>query len=232
MQKRFEGQSILITGAAGGLGREVARLFAGEGATLILLDRDAQSLQADFPEAQRISVDLLDRDATRTAIEQAHATAGGIDVLCALAGGFHMGEPVHDIAPDKWKLMDDLNVQTLLNTVRPLVPLMLEQGRGKMVTVGAHAALKGAANMGAYCASKSTVMRITESMAAELREHHINVNAVLPSIIDTPANRAAMPDSDPGQWVSPQQLYAVIAFLGSEEASAIHGALVPVVAQS
>jgi len=108
------------------------------------------------------------------------------------------------------------------------VPVMLKAGGGNIVNIGAFAAQKGAAQMGAYVASKSAVIRLTESMAAELREKNINVNCVLPTIIDTPENRAAMPDADPKRWVSPQALAEVIVFLSSDAARAIHGAAVPV----
>jgi NAD(P)-dependent dehydrogenase (short-subunit alcohol dehydrogenase family) len=121
-----------------------------------------------------------------------------------------------------------MNAGTLLNTVQAVVPAMLERRRGKIITIGANAAHKGMADMGAYCAGKSVVMRLSESMSAELRQHGINVNCVLPSIIDTPENRAAMPKADPGNWVAPQQLAAVILFLASDAAAAVHGALIPV----
>jgi NAD(P)-dependent dehydrogenase (short-subunit alcohol dehydrogenase family) len=122
----------------------------------------------------------------------------------------------------------DINVRTLLNTVHAVVPGMIDAGGGRIVNVGAYAALKGAAQMGAYVVAKSAVVRLTESMAAELRESNINVNCVLPTIIDTPGNRAAMPEADPGRWVAPADLAAVIVFLASDAARAIHGAAVPV----
>jgi NAD(P)-dependent dehydrogenase (short-subunit alcohol dehydrogenase family) len=109
-----------------------------------------------------------------------------------------------------------------------LVPQLLGRGGGRIVTVGAAAAAKGVAQMGAYCASKSALVRLTESLSAELRDRNINVNCVLPSIIDTPDNRAAMPDADPARWVAPQALAEVIVFLASEGARAIHGAAIPV----
>jgi NAD(P)-dependent dehydrogenase (short-subunit alcohol dehydrogenase family) len=105
---------------------------------------------------------------------------------------------------------------------------MIAAGGGKIINVGAFAAQKGAANMGAYIASKSAVMRLTETMAAELREKNINVNCVLPTIIDTPENRAAMPKADPTRWVAPDDLANVVVFLASDEARAIHGAALPV----
>jgi NAD(P)-dependent dehydrogenase (short-subunit alcohol dehydrogenase family) len=122
----------------------------------------------------------------------------------------------------------DLNARTVLNMSRAVVPVMLKGGGGKIVNVGAFAAQKGVAQMGAYIASKSAVIRLTEAMAAELREKNINVNCVLPTIIDTPQNRAAMPDADPRRWVAPRALADVIAFLASDAARAIHGAALPV----
>jgi len=174
----------------------------------------------------------LDPVEVAAAFAEVQTADGGIDALCAIAGGFHMGEPVHDTAPDNWDLMHDLNVRTLLHSVRATVPDMIERGSGKIVTIGANAALKGVPGMGAYCAAKSTVMRLTESMAGELRGQSINVNCVLPSIIDTPVNRADMPDADPALWVVPSDLASVIMFLCSPQAKAIHGALIPVVGLS
>ena len=153
---------------------------------------------------------------------------GRIDVLCNIAGGFRMGEAVHETSDETWDLLFDLNARSLLHTVRAVVPRMLTAGGGKIVNVGAFAAQKGVAGMGAYCASKSAVIRLTEAMAAELRESHINVNCVLPTIIDTPENRSAMPDADPARWVSPADLASVVLFLSSKAARAVHGAALPV----
>ena len=127
-----------------------------------------------------------------------------------------------------WEFLRDLNVRTLLNMVRAVVPHMIERGGGRIVNVGAYSALKGQAGMGAYCAAKSEVIRITEAMAAELRDKNININCVLPTIIDTPENRAAMPKADASRWVAPADLANVIVFLTSDSAHAIHGAAVPV----
>ena len=143
-----------------------------------------------------------------------------------------MGESVHDTSSDIWELMNDLNVKTLINSAAAVIPGMIARGSGKIVAIGANAALRGVPGMGSYCASKSTVMRLTESMSGELREKSINVNCVMPSIIDTPTNRDAMPDADPTLWVSTDDLATVIMFLCSKEARAIHGALVPVVGLS
>jgi NAD(P)-dependent dehydrogenase (short-subunit alcohol dehydrogenase family) len=162
------------------------------------------------------------------AVEKALARFGRIDALCNLAGAFRMGSPVHETSAEDWQFLFDVNARTVLNTARAVVPHMLAAGGGKIVNVGAYAAQKGAERMGAYVASKSAVIRLTETMAAELRSRGINVNCVLPTIIDTPENRAAMPQADPRRWVAPQELAEVIVFLASDAARAIHGAALPV----
>ena len=228
----FAQKVVVITGAAGNLGRSVAATFAEQGAKLILLDIDQNRLDAIFPEDRsdqlKLAVDLLDDAAVTATIASAREQIGSPDVLCAIAGGFHMGETVHETALDKWNLMIDMNARTLLNSVHAVVPGMLQKNSGKIITIGANAARQGMANMGVYCASKSMVMRLTESMSAELRGQGINVNCVMPSIIDTPENRAAMPKANYSNWVTPEQLASVILFLASDAASAVHGALVPV----
>jgi NAD(P)-dependent dehydrogenase (short-subunit alcohol dehydrogenase family) len=224
---------VLITGAAGGLGRAVAAHFAARGANLVLLDRESEALDEMLRElpaatALPLAVDLLDAAQVAAAVEQAVGRYGAIEAAIHLAGGFAMGDAVHETAAATWQRMLDLNVNTMLNSAAAVVPVMRRARRGYIVNVGAASALRGAAKMGAYIASKSALMRLTESMSAELREEGINVNAVLPSIIDTPANRKAMPEADPERWVAPGALAAVIGFLASNDARAIHGALIPV----
>ena len=126
---------------------------------------------------------------------------GRIDVLCNIAGAFRMGPPVHETGDQDWDFLFNVNAKSVLHAARAMVPAMLKAGGGKIVNIGAFAAQRGAANMGAYVASKSAVIRITETMSAELREKNINVNCVLPTIIDTPDNRGAMPQGDPRRWV-------------------------------
>ncbi len=139
-----------------------------------------------------------------------------------------MGAPVHETKDEDWSWMFDINVRTLLNGSRAVVPGMIERKAGHIVNVAAAGALTGSALMAPYIAAKSTVIKVTESMDDELKQHGINVNCIMPSIIDTPPNREAMPDADFSEWVSPEQLAKVICFLASEEASGIHGAAVPV----
>lgn len=225
-------ETVLITGASGNLGRAVAAAFAARGANLALLDRDRAHLDAAFGgESDRrmlVAADLLDAAVVEAAAAAVVARFGRIDALCNIAGGFRMGTPVHATSDADWNFVFDLNVRTVLHTARAVVPRMLAAGRGRIVNVGAFAAQKGAADMGAYVASKSAVIRLTETMAAELRDRGINVNCVLPTIIDTPENRKAMPGADPSRWVAPADLASVIAFLASDAARAVHGAAVPV----
>jgi NAD(P)-dependent dehydrogenase (short-subunit alcohol dehydrogenase family) len=227
-----QGSVVLITGAAGNLGRALAATFDVRGARLVLMDRRADALSSAYgePGATRMfaPVDLADFDATEACVRTALSRFERIDALCNLTGGFRTGASVHEVEPTDWQFLLDINVGTLLNIVRAVVPHMLAQGGGRIVNVGAYAALKGAAHMGAYAVAKSAVIRLTESMSAELREKNINVNCVLPTVIDTPENRAAMPNADPSRWVAPADLAEVIAFLASPAARAIHGAAIPV----
>ena len=224
---------VLVTGAAGALGRAVVAHFAAGGARLALLDRAGSALDSlanGLPAGTALALptELLDAAAVASSVNRAVERFGGIAAAVHLAGGFTMGESVAETTAQTWQRMLDLNVNTMLHSAAAVVPVMRRARRGTIVNVGAAAALKGAAKMGAYIASKSALMRLTESMSAELREDGINVNAVLPSIIDTPANRASMPDADPRRWVAPEALAAVIGFLASDAARAIHGALIPV----
>jgi NAD(P)-dependent dehydrogenase (short-subunit alcohol dehydrogenase family) len=141
-----------------------------------------------------------------------------------------MGQPVHETPEETWELMLGLNAKSVINCARAVVPGMLAAGYGKIINVAALAGLSGKANMGPYSASKSAVIRLTESMSAELRDKGINVNCILPSIIDTPQNRADMPKADPRRWVAPEALAEVVLFLASDAARAIHGAAIPVTA--
>jgi len=224
--------TICITGAAGNLGMAVAQVFAKDGTQLVLLDRapigEAALVKLAPAQCLPITLDLCDTAQVAAAVAQALARFGSIDVLCNLTGGFAMGDAVHDTGDSTWDFLHDMNVRTLRNTSRAVVPQMLRQGGGKIVNVGAYSAQRGLAHMGAYTAAKSEVLRLTEAMAAELRAKNINVNCVLPSILDTPQNRADMPDADPARWVSPHDLAQVIAFLASDAARAIHGAAIPV----
>jgi NAD(P)-dependent dehydrogenase (short-subunit alcohol dehydrogenase family) len=236
MAADLAGKVVVVTGAAGNLGRAVAAAFARAGAALALLDQDEAALRAAVAAqgaagggALLVAADAMDRAAIAAAAERVARERGRIDALCNLVGGFRMGDPVHATPPEVWRLMIDLNAGTLLNAAAAFVPRMLEAGvGGRVVNVAAAAALRGAAEMGAYSAAKSAVVRLTESMSAELRGRGINVNCVMPTTMDTPQNRAVMPQADPGDWVTTEAVADVILFLCSEGARAVHGAAIPV----
>ena len=228
----FDNRTVIITGASGNLGKAVAKAFGDLGANLVLVDLKRESLASAFgaENDHRLfaPANLLEAAGATTVAQAALVRFGRIDVLCNIAGGFRMGEAVHETSDANWNFLFDINTRTLLNAVRAVVPQMLKAGGGKIVNIGAFAAQKGVAQMGAYTASKGTVIRMTEAMAGELRDKNINVNCVLPTIIDTPENRAAMPKANPAKWVAPGDLAKVIAFLSSDAARAVHGAALPV----
>ncbi len=213
-------KTIVITGAQGGLGQAVCDTAVSHGAQVIKLDIAIEH----SPEKKQFAVNLNDSSATLECFKE----MGDFDAIFNLAGGFHFGTSTWDSNDDSWDQMFNINVNSLRNVLKASVPLFLGKNRGSIVNVGALSALSGLGQMGSYCASKSVVMRLTESLSDEVRKEGINVNAVLPSIIDTPANREAMPDEDYTKWVSPRDLAEVICFLGSDSAQAIHGALIPV----
>ncbi|MCJ7715283.1 MAG: SDR family oxidoreductase [Anaerolineales bacterium] len=226
---------VLITGPAGNLGSAVVERYIAEGACLVLVDHHPDRLRNIYPLLDNSkdhllisSVDLTDSATVKTAVQKAVDHFGQIDILVHTAGGFKMGEKVHETTAKTWDGMMDLNVRTLLNISNAVVPQMVEQQNGKIITIGARPALAGKARMGAYSAAKAAVLRLTESMSAELKTQGINVNCVLPGTIDTPDNRSAMPDADHSKWVSPDSLAEVIIFLSSKAAIDIHGAAIPV----
>lgn len=208
---------LVVTGANGSLGRALVQRATELGAEVIRVVQRSDGSDA-------LAVDLADAEQCLRVL----APLADVDVLCNVAGGFTMAAFASDNAERDWQAMQMINVNTARNACRALLPGMVARGSGAIVNVGALGALRGSAQLSAYGAAKAALMHLTESLSAEYRERGININAVLPSIIDTPANRAAMPQADPQKWVSPQQLANVMCFLASDEASAMHGALLPV----
>jgi NAD(P)-dependent dehydrogenase (short-subunit alcohol dehydrogenase family) len=216
----LQDKRVVVTGANGALGRAVVARARALGAEVVQLDI---AFPADAGADCHI-VDLADAAATAALF----LNIGRVDVLMNVAGGFDMGPRTWEVTDPQWDAMFAINVRTLQNALRAAVPGMIACGRGSIVNVGALGALKGQGGMSAYTAAKSVVMRLTESLSAELKEQGINVNAVLPSLIDTPRNRADMPGADYARWVGVDDLAAVMCFLGSDAARAVHGVLLPV----
>jgi len=221
----FNGQVAVVTGAAGALGQAVAAAYQAAGAKVALLDRRAPT---EVASELVVEVDLTNEDSVTAAVAAVIDRYGKIDVLANIAGGFAMGPKLHETSVKDWSFMLDLNAKSVFLMCRAVIPSMLEHGGGKIVSVAARVANAGKGGMAAYSVSKSAVARLTESMAAEYRDQHINVNCIMPGTIDTPANRRDMPGADFSKWVAPAELAQVICFLCSDAARAIHGATVPV----
>ena len=214
---------IVITGAAGTLGQATAGLAAARGAHVIGLDVVAADGVPNVAEYHR--VDLLDGGQTTSCIHG----IGPFDALVNIAGGFQW-ETLADGDVGTWDQLYAMNLRTAVVSCMAALPAMREQGRGRIVNISAAAAAERAdSGMGAYTASKAGVLKLTESLARELKDEGITVNAILPGIIDTPRNRADMPDADFDRWVSPAAIANVIEFLVSDAASAVTGAAIPVV---
>jgi len=223
---------IAVTGAFGVLGSAVAKAAAAQGGRLVLIDHAKSAPEGLILASGKDPLVLGGVDLTEAACAEAVMTAigehfGRLDALINVAGGFRW-QTLEGSDAESWAALFKINVQTAANTSRAAIALLRASPAGRIVNVGANSAVKPAMGMGAYAASKSGVHSLTQSLAEELKSDGVTVNAVLPSILDTPANRADMPDADTSAWVSPADLAAVILFLASEEARAVTGALVPV----
>ncbi len=231
----FTDRVFVITGAAGTLGQAVALRFFKAGANLVLVDRQEDRLRQTYPDLGSNhsvyfanSVDLTDEPVVMGMMAAARDHFGRLDGLVNTAGGYRAGKPAHEDTLKNWEFLMDLNGKTVYIASRAIIPYLQEQKRGRIVNVGAYAALSGKAKMAAYIASKSAVIRLTESMAEELRDSNINVNCILPNVIDTPDNRAQNPKADYKRWVKPEAIAEVILFLSSEAARSIYGSSIPV----
>jgi NAD(P)-dependent dehydrogenase (short-subunit alcohol dehydrogenase family) len=223
---------VVITGAFGSLGIAVARCFREQGATLALIGRrqPPAGLAAEFPAPHCVlgGVDLTHAVSAGTAMETVRATVGSIDVLVNVAGGFRW-QTLEQGDIEGWDEMFATNLKSAVVSSKAALAQLLRSPAGRIINVGSGAAARPAgAGMGAYAASKAGVHKLTESLAQELKDRGITVNAVLPGIIDTQRNRADMPKADFSRWVQPEAIAAVIAFLASESAAAVTGALIPV----
>jgi NAD(P)-dependent dehydrogenase (short-subunit alcohol dehydrogenase family) len=232
MERPMRGKTLVVTGGFGALGSGVAAAAADRGASVAVLDVGA-SAPAALSERLRGGalllggVDLSSPAGAQKAMADVKARFGRLDALLNIAGGFRW-EAVEGGKAETWDHMYALNLKTALNACQAALPYLLESGAGRIVNVGAQSALRAASGFGPYAASKSAVHRLTESLAEELKLKGVTVNAVLPSIIDTPANRRDMPKAEFDRWVTPADLAAVILFLASDEARAVTGALIPV----
>ena len=222
----MDGKVIVVTGASGALGKVVVEAALARGARVAGIDHAATQIPATPGRLELGGVDLTNAAQAGKAIDAVVSHFGRLDALVNIAGGFAF-EAVAEGDPRTWQHMYALNVLTALHASQSAIPHLAAAGVGRIVNVGAMGALQAGAGMGPYAASKAAVHRLTEALAAEWKGR-ITVNAVLPSTIDTAANRASMPKADFTKWVTPQELADVILFLVSDAASAVTGALLPV----
>jgi len=226
------GKVIAITGGFGTLGLAVGKAAASQGAQVALIDRALAPAAAQLPAPLSAAlllggIDLSAFEAAQQAFSAVAQRYGGLDVLINVAGAFRW-QTLEDGDLANWDLLYHINLKTAVASSKSVLPHMRKRGGGRIINIGAGAAAKAAAGMGAYAASKAGVAKLTESLAEELKDEGINVNAVLPSIIDTPINRADMPTADFKRWVTPDAVADVIMFLASDAARAVTGALLPV----
>jgi NAD(P)-dependent dehydrogenase (short-subunit alcohol dehydrogenase family) len=224
---------MIVTGAAGNLGRATAARLADEGVNLVCVDRTAEALNSmvqTLPVKAKVltfaDADLGNPAVAQAMVESAVNSFGGVDALINTVGGFATG-PVNGDALDQWDLMMNLNARVALVTTIAVLPAMQAVRYGRIVHIAAAPGLKAGANQAAYAASKAAVLRLTESIAVEHRSNRITANCILPGTIDTPQNRAAMPDAKVSDWVSPDAIARLISFLVSSAASVVTGAAIP-----
>jgi NAD(P)-dependent dehydrogenase (short-subunit alcohol dehydrogenase family) len=226
---------VLINGASGGLGPAVVKAFAAEGARLVLtgarqepLDATAEALELDAANTLCLATDLTKADAVEGLVQQVQSRFGEIDVVAHVSGGFKGGQPVAETPVETWQFLVDLNLSAAFNTARAVLPAMLARRAGKLVFVSSRSGSVPSANVTAYTVTKSGLNMLVQCLAEETRQHGVNVNAVAPSVIDTEPNRKANPGADYSAWVTPESIAGVMAFLASDAARDVHGAIVPV----
>jgi NAD(P)-dependent dehydrogenase (short-subunit alcohol dehydrogenase family) len=230
----FNGKVVVVSGASGNLGRAAAEAFLASGASLVVGDRNISRSRDYFGEHAHIcyqAVDFMNPDEVEGFIAAGLNQFGKIDVLVNTIGGFRTGKVV-DTKPEDWEFMFELNLRPAYLLSRAVLPAMLSRQSGKIIHTSARSALSGTARLAAYSASKSALMRMVESLSAEVKDQGITVNCILPGTIDTPQNRQDMPNADFNRWVAPEEIAQVILFLASDASRAITGAAIPVYGRS
>jgi NAD(P)-dependent dehydrogenase (short-subunit alcohol dehydrogenase family) len=232
---RFTGAVVIVAGGTGALGRAVSEAFLREGAIVVTTYRskdEQQRLIEAVPDVhsrlEGAEVDVTDETATRALVQTVMTRHSRLDILVNTVGGYAGGTKLWDVETTVLDRMLALNLRSFHALVRAVVPVLLKQRRGAIVNVAAKAALDHPAGASAYAASKAAALAMTDSLAAELLGSGVRANTVLPSVIDTPANRLAMPKADFAKWPTPTDIARVILFLCSDEARAVHGASIPV----
>ncbi len=233
----FKDKVVVIAGGTGGLGSAVTTAFLQAWAKVFVTYRSEQEFDAlkasvSAPAALTgIKTNVLDEASVKAMVQQA-ARFGRIEVLVNLVGGYLGGVPVVEMSLEQWNKIIDLNLKSAFLCCKHVLPLMMQQHAGRIINIGSKGGLQGGEGISAYGASKAGLFNFTQSLAAEGKRYNITANAVIPGIIDTPANRQAMPQANFDEWVKPEALAQIILFLSSAEAQAINGATIPVFGKS
>ena len=219
---------VLVTGANGGLGTSVTEAFLAAGATVAGVSRDIKS--SDFAHANfaAFAADLNSSHAATTLVNSIVERFRALDALVHLVGGFAGGKPVHETGDATFEKMMDMNLRSAFYIAKAVLPHMRKAGAGRIVNIGSRAALEPAAGIAAYSASKAALVSLTRTIAIENKDVSITANVLLPTTIDTAANRAAMPKADTSRWVQPQSLASLIVWLVGDAGGAVNGAAIPV----
>ncbi|MDE0470028.1 MAG: SDR family NAD(P)-dependent oxidoreductase [Candidatus Poribacteria bacterium] len=230
-----QNRKVLITGGTGILGSAVTKAYLAQGDTVAvtyLFENEVETFKKFnpdlFEDVTFLFANVTEETEVQKTIEEFVSQFGSLDVLVNIVGGFVGGIPTAELEEDRWDFMMNLNLKSVFLCCKTAIPHMTAQGYGKIINVSARAGLKGEAGLSAYCVSKGGVRTLTESLAAEVMDSGVNVNAIMPSIMDTPMNREAMPDEDHDRWVAPADVAKVICFLTSDDATIINGAAIPV----
>jgi NAD(P)-dependent dehydrogenase (short-subunit alcohol dehydrogenase family) len=221
----FTGRVVLITGASGGLGAAVTSAFLEAGSTVAAVSHGGAAAPGGVFE---LAADLTQAEDAARAVEAVRTRFGRLDGLLHLVGGFEGGTPVAQTTDAVWRRMFDLNVHAAFHTVRAVLPGMIEAGRGRIVAIGSKTAVEPVATLGAYGASKAALVALVRTVALETRRSGVTANLVLPSVIDTPANRAAEPGADYSRWVPPESIARLLLWLASDAGADVNGAAIPI----
>jgi NAD(P)-dependent dehydrogenase (short-subunit alcohol dehydrogenase family) len=222
-----DGKVVIITGASGGLGAVVTKTFLDNGAKVIGVDRSAHSKNADHPSLTHFALALENAEAVSMLIADVLQMYGRIDAVVHLVGGFAGGQRIDETTDETWEQMIGINLRPAWVLTRAVLPVMREAGKGSIVAIGTSAALNPVATLGAYGASKAAVISLIRTIAEENREHGIRANIISPNTMDTPANRASMPEADPVKWVQPANVASLLVWLVSDAGAEVNGAVIP-----
>jgi NAD(P)-dependent dehydrogenase (short-subunit alcohol dehydrogenase family) len=236
-QYDLSGRVAVITGGAGGVGQAVSGAFAAAGASVVIVERAQQSAAAEAtlahltsaaPPHRFIATDVLDEASVAAMVTEVVGAYAHLDVLVNLVGGFSAGQPIAELDLDTWQRMQELNLRSAFLVSKHVSQVMLRQHSGRILNISARGARSGRKNAAAYAVAKAGIITLTEVQAEELRDQGITVNCILPSIIDTPANRASIPGADFARWPKADEVARVLLFLASDDAWLINGAAIPV----